>query len=96
MYDLTPAEKAMLRRIRRRERRARLLREQEWARTRAENRKRNKAVDGWIAVHPEEFADLVHDKRKSVPKFLSEKAAAHLACKLARNFVHDVILADEG
>jgi hypothetical protein len=95
MSQLTPAEKAMIRRILRRERRARLLREQDLARTRAENARRNKAVDGWIAVHPEEFAELMREKRKSVPEFLSEKSAAHLARKLARNYVHDVTLADE-
>jgi hypothetical protein len=38
----------------------------------------------------------MREKRKSVPEFLSERSASHLACKLARNYVHDVILADEG
>ncbi len=64
-------------------------------RTGRRNAQHKRRVDAWINEHPAEFADLVRDKRKTVPKLLSEKAVAHLACKLARNYVHGVILADE-
>jgi phytoene dehydrogenase-like protein len=95
MSFLTPDERAIIARIRRRSRKEWQEFESGLKQARRRNAQRKHRVDAWINEHPEEFADLVRYKRKSAPKLLSEKAAGHLACKLARNFVHDVILADE-